>query len=331
MIIWDKLKRVFSKEVSVLVIPHADWPLWKMHFSVSFLSFMFFFWTGLTIWAGFVVGRHLDYWVTKADNQMLKAKVAYFAKEVDQSRDFLQLARTTDERLRLLLGMQSRKAIIEEEGIGGPLSQDRFDLKRIWSGKVSEVPQPLIHKRAREIHTESVRRLASFQEIAWYVANARSLYQSTPNIWPTEGRITSPFGYRFSPFGFYGEGENGEFHSGIDLANQADTPVYATAEGVVRVARWSSGYGMMMVVDHGYGFSTLYGHTSRVLVKEGNIVKRGQPIAYMGTTGRSTGDHLHYEVWLNGKPVNPLKFLKVGEKRSGMLKPRRSPFEEEGN
>src|SRR6185436_15976952 len=90
-----------------------------------------------------------------------------------------------------------------------------------------------------------------------------------------------------------------------------DTLIYATADGTVRFAGWSHGYGQLVLVDHGYGVSTAYGHTAKALVKAGDRVSRGQVIAYMGTTGRSTGAHLHYEVWRHGKPVNPMIFLKV--------------------
>src|ERR1019366_9062788 len=99
-----------------------------------------------------------------------------------------------------------------------------------------------------------------------------------------------------------------------DIANNPDTLIYATADGTVRFSGWSHGYGNMIVIDHGYGVSTLYGHTSKSLVETGQRVQRGQVIAYMGTTGRSTGAHLHYEVWQHGKPVNPMVYLKV---RSG--------------
>src|SRR5262249_42009668 len=100
-------------------------------------------------------------------------------------------------------------------------------------------------------------------------------------------------------------------HSGIDIANRPDTLIYATADGTVRAAGWSHGYGRMIVIDHGYGMSTLYGHTSKAVVKAGDHVRRGQVVAHMGTTGRSTGAHLHYEVWRNSKPINPQIFLKV--------------------
>jgi murein DD-endopeptidase MepM/ murein hydrolase activator NlpD len=97
----------------------------------------------------------------------------------------------------------------------------------------------------------------------------------------------------------------------MDIANSPDTLIYVTADGTVRHAGWSQGYGRVIVVDHGYGLSTLYAHTSKALVKAGDRVRRGQSIAYMGTTGRSTGAHLHYEVWRQGRPVNPTAYLKI--------------------
>ena len=180
------------------------------------------------------------------------------------------------------------------------------------------VRQPDWHRQIAALREESYKRLASFQEISWYISNQRSLYHATPNMWPTEGSITSLFGYRFDPLR-RGDGENGEFHSGVDIANSPDTLIYATADGSVRFSNWSQGYGRMIMIDHGYGVTTLYGHTSKALVNAGDRISRGQVIAYMGTTGRSTGAHLHYEVWRNGRPVNPMLFLRVsgGEAATG--------------
>ena len=110
---------------------------------------------------------------------------------------------------------------------------------------------------------------------------------------------------------------NGWAYDGTVIANEAGTPIYATADGVVRHSGWAHGYGMCSVVDHGFGYSTLYGHMSEIVAKEGTPVKRGQIIGRMGSTGTSTGNHLHYEVWTGGLPRNPMKFLQVGEKHSG--------------
>ena len=102
------------------------------------------------------------------------------------------------------------------------------------------------------------------------------------------------------------------YHTGIDIANEYGTPIYAAADGVIRHSGWANGYGMCAVIDHGFGYSTLYGHMSEVLAKEGAVVKRGQVIGHMGSTGTSTGNHLHYEVWVAGIPKNPMRFLEVG-------------------
>ncbi len=122
-----------------------------------------------------------------------------------------------------------------------------------------------------------------------------------PSIWPTTGVVTSPYGLRWG---------GTDFHPGIDIANDMGTPIVATADGVVEYAGWNSGgYGNMVDINHGNGLMTRYGHASQVVVSAGQHVKRGQLIAYMGSTGFSTGPHVHYEVHVNGNRVNPISYL----------------------
>ena len=122
-----------------------------------------------------------------------------------------------------------------------------------------------------------------------------------PSIWPTTGEISSPYGLRWG---------GTDFHPGIDIANDMGTPIVATADGVVEYAGWNSGgYGNMVDINHGNGIMTRYGHASQVVVSQGQQVKRGQLIAYMGSTGFSTGPHVHYEVHVNGNRVNPISYL----------------------
>ena len=301
--------------MTVLVIPHADFPVLRGRLSAAFLLFCLFLWSGLTIWAGFLGGRHVDYWITKADNTVIRTKMHYMADEMEKSREMLEMAHATDKQLRILLGMGARDEILKSEsGLGGPSASERMGLSALLSNP-SRVPDSQIRATARHLREESRRRLASYQEIAWYVANQRNLRDSTPDIYPADGRITSGFGYRFSPFQRGTGLHRGQFHEGVDLANSPDTPIAAAADGTVRYAGWRGGFGMVVLIDHGFGYSTLYGHTSKVVVNAGDEVVRGQLIAYMGTTGRSTGSHLHYEVWVNGKPVNPLKYLEGQPRR----------------
>lgn len=144
---------------------------------------------------------------------------------------------------------------------------------------------------------------ASFSSIYQHSAYKWQIH-STPHLWPVRGVITSGFGGRSDPF----NGE-GAFHTGIDLAVVKGTPVHTTADGVVTTASWHTGYGKLVVVDHGNGFQTYYGHLSKILVIPGEEVRLGQVIALSGSTGRSTGPHVHYEVRLHGTPVNPHRYM----------------------
>lgn len=128
--------------------------------------------------------------------------------------------------------------------------------------------------------------------------------QHTPSIWPVNGWVSSDFGYRQHPL----TGRR-EHHDGIDIAAHQGTQVVAAASGTVVRAGWVEGYGYMVEIDHGYGLRTLYAHGQRVLVKRGQQVEKGQPILLVGSTGVSTGPHLHYEVRKNGRPVSPWPYL----------------------
>ncbi|EGW36334.1 M23 family metallopeptidase [Desulfosporosinus sp. OT] len=126
----------------------------------------------------------------------------------------------------------------------------------------------------------------------------------TPSILPVQGQISSSFGYRRNPFG----GWSSEFHNGIDIACNYGTPVLATADGIVTFAGWNSVYGRKIEIDHGNGIITFYGHNSRLLVKNGDHIKKFAVIAYSGNSGRSTGSHLHYGAIVNGKNTDSLTF-----------------------
>lgn len=128
---------------------------------------------------------------------------------------------------------------------------------------------------------------------------------NAPSLWPVVGPVTSSFGEREDPF----NGE-GAFHAGVDISSTFGEPVHATADGTVEMADRASGYGREIIIDHGYGVKTCYGHLSGFAVTEGQQVTRGQIIGYVGMSGRSTGPHLHYEVRVRNTPVNPHKYLR---------------------
>jgi murein DD-endopeptidase MepM/ murein hydrolase activator NlpD len=129
---------------------------------------------------------------------------------------------------------------------------------------------------------------------------------SVPNAWPVEGQVTGSFGERIDPF----NGE-GAFHTGIDIAASVGQTVIAPADGVVTFADFMGGYGKAIILEHGHGINTRYGHLSAFAVAPGQQVHRGEVIGYVGLSGRSTGPHLHYEVRINDTPVNPYKYLRI--------------------
>ena len=140
----------------------------------------------------------------------------------------------------------------------------------------------------------------------WIKAN------SAPNLWPVEGQVTGSFGERIDPF----NGE-GAFHSGVDIGSSFGHPIVAPADGVVTMTDTMGGYGKTIMISHGNGISTRYGHLSGFAVTAGQHVQRGEVIGYVGESGRSTGPHLHYEVRINDTPVNPYKYLRMTVAHSG--------------
>ena len=151
------------------------------------------------------------------------------------------------------------------------------------------------------IVTEHLNRLQGYYEAA---VLQKDQLEHTPTILPTEGEVTSSFGYRRNPFG----GRSTEYHNGIDIACNYGSPVLASANGVVTFAARDPVFGLKIVIDHGHGIETFYGHNSRLLVKKGDQVKKADLIAYSGNSGRSTGSHLHYGTIVNGENVDPLSF-----------------------
>ena len=306
----DKIRKNLSSRLTVMLIPHGNFRPLRLNISMAFLIFFAAGWSGLTLWSGFIASRHVDYWRARTDENILRAKVWYFSQQVKQSREYMDRVRETEIALQSLLNMKTRKAIVEaDHSVGGPTSTDQRQLIALLNGQHDLITIDDMTHELQNVKAQGTDVMADFSQISSYIKDQHDLFRARPTGWPTEGRITSPFGVRKSPF----EGGDGEFHRGLDIANSLGTPVRTTADGVVQVASWQGGYGRLVIIDHGHGYRTYYGHNSQILVQPGDHVKRGQVISYMGTSGRSTGDHLHYEVWQNGRAVNPIAFVKNQE------------------
>lgn len=195
-----------------------------------------------------------------------------------------------------LRSMQRLPAVVRTKAMGGgtpaqPPSflaaalaspEDTFGLLRDMLGR--------LESRLRIVRTDVERREA--------------LAAATPSIWPTVGWLSSGVGARPDPFT-----GDASLHHGLDISADAGRPVYATASGTVESVGWNGNYGNLVIIDHGYGLTTRYGHLSKFAVRAGQQVKRGDQIGNVGMTGRATGPHLHYEVLADGKSINPLRLL----------------------
>lgn len=159
-------------------------------------------------------------------------------------------------------------------------------------------------EKAENLEKEIKIREKSMSELIEYLEDRRSLFMATPSLWPARGFITSDFGWRRDPI----TGVT-EFHEGIDISSPYGTKVVAAAEGVVIESGSDAGYGKVVVIDHGYGIVTRYAHLSASYVPVGKKVKKGEVIGAVGNSGKSTGPHVHYEVRIDGVPINPLKYL----------------------
>lgn len=161
-----------------------------------------------------------------------------------------------------------------------------------------------IHSTVNDLQVAIKEREQSLIELKEELLKKQAQLAARPSIWPAVGEVTSRFGWRGAP-----TGRGSDYHPGIDIANRIGTPIVATANGTVIFSDWYSGYGKLVQIDHGNGIVTLYGHNSQILVHDGQVVKRGELIAYLGNTGYSTGPHVHYEIRVDGTAVNPANFL----------------------
>ncbi|MCT4564192.1 MAG: M23 family metallopeptidase [Maledivibacter sp.] len=148
-----------------------------------------------------------------------------------------------------------------------------------------------------------------YDEFAKEVEKQLKYLDAVPDSWPVIGKITSKFGYRIHPIS-----NRRQFHKGLDIANKSGSNITAAASGIVTYSGWNGGYGKVIIVSHGYGYKSVYAHNKNNLVNVGDRVKKGQVIAELGSTGRSTGPHVHFEVRYNGKQIDPLGVLKNNKK-----------------
>lgn len=241
------------------------------------------------------------------ENMSQKLELQGFAAKIKELEGHFAKLNLFDKKLRIIANIDDPRPTggspdAQLMGMGGntETAEDYFStpgakvgaLVKQMSGDLTE-----LEKRAKTQEN-------SFTELQEELMRQSTMLAATPSIWPSKGWVTSGYGERTSPFtGFQG------LHKGMDIANRIGTPVVSSAEGIVVRAGDDPGLGKVVIISHGMGLKTTYGHLSELMVRQGQKVTRGQRIASMGNTGRSTGPHLHYEVTQNGVSVNPSKYI----------------------
>lgn len=245
-----------------------------------------------------------------ARNKRLQKENAQVKPAIDRARELEVLVnRLRNEHAAVISALESvrRKSRTQISSRGG---FDRPPIYRLPDPVVSPTDGDVSLLETLEVTTESLtkevtRQLAASETLKKELLAYERQLDHTPSVWPVYGRLTSWFGYRRDPVTRYSA-----MHEGIDLATPMRSSVRAVADGVVSFAGRRGGYGWTVIINHGYGYQSLYGHNDSLLVKPGQSVRKGQVIARSGSSGKSTGPHLHLEIWVNGKKVNPLTYMR---------------------
>lgn len=273
------IKKLFTP-VSIMMVPHDSKRTINIKVPSIGIGISILLWM---VGSLYVVSIAIDAF----EYQRMKNSLNYYTAQFTEMKSTMTMLKQAETQFKGLLSRGGKKEILEN-----------IDPKMVYADTGSIDMEEL-----KEQIRKSAESVASVQE---YLKEQRDKYVSTPSGWPVAGSITSPFGQREAPMG---GGE--QFHTGVDISVPSGTPVKATAEGIISFAGWSAGSGNLVVVEHGLGYATAYAHNSSVAAKVGQRVKRGGIIAYSGSTGNSTGPHVHYEVWQEGKAVNPKRYLEV--------------------
>ena len=236
------------------------------------------------------------------ENQKLLTQYDRMREELDQMQAVLNdLEQRDDNIYRVVFEAEPIHSNVRKAGYGGVNRYNHLD--NMKNSEIVISTKKKIDQLARSMYVQS----RSYDDVEDMVKNKFKMLSSIPAVMPIAiknyGRISAGYGWRIHPI--Y---KTRKFHDGMDFTGKIGTPIYATGDGVVKVARKERGYGKKIVIDHGYGYTTVYAHLNGYNVKRRQKVKRGEIIGYLGNTGVSTGPHLHYEVRKNNRPLNPINY-----------------------
>lgn len=298
-----------SKRYTFLLLTQDDHNVKRISMSRLFFRSAILSLTLIVLFIGWVLYDYIavksevgQIYSLKAENQEQKNKLRSLVNNVNELEFQMAKLNQFDWKLRNIANLNPSSETGQFLGQGGPSPEEDFSL---WGTKErGEVISSKLEMKISRLEEEVLNREKSFNELHEHLLGQETLLASTPSIWPAKGWLASGFGSRISPFTGLSQR-----HQGIDIANRMGITVIATADGLVVRAGKDGSLGKYVVINHGYGLKTKYGHLSKLDVKRGQKVKRGEKIGAMGSTGKSTGPHLHYEVLVNNVASNPLKYI----------------------
>ncbi len=234
------------------------------------------------------------------ENEIVRFEITRIEEEIANLSILIDSLEEYDKKLRTYASLNPIGEDLRSMGVGG--SSQFHSAEGLTTDVYSDLEG--LSKTLDNLLSRSRLQKESFNNIVQYLDEKKFLREHTPSIIPVQGWFMSGFGYRIDPF----TGQV-KMHEGLDIAAPPGTPIIAPADGSVKFAGERRGFGLTLEIDHGYGYTTLYGHCQRIDVEEGNRVTRGDVVARVGSTGKSTGPHLHYEVRVSQIPVNPIHYI----------------------
>ena len=238
----------------------------------------------------------------RQEAQAQKSQIQFFLARIENLEKQLSKLKDFDRKIRIIANLEKGQEATPFMGMGGPSPSDIREKLRVEKDGNGLIQQ--MRSDIERLQAEAVSREESLSELEKLLHIKEMLLAHTPSIWPAMGWVTSGFGFRTDPFTGLTQ-----MHEGMDISNQLGTLVIASADGVVSDFANDRVYGRILVISQGFGMTTRYAHLNKVLVRIGQKVKRGDKIAEVGMSGKTTGPHLHYEVRVNGIPVNPMGYI----------------------
>lgn len=319
-----------NRYFTILIVPEKSAkvrrftvPAWLARGSLLGMAFLGLLAVILIIDYGYVLGQIDENKELRVENRRLRQQVQIFRNKIATVESTMERIQTFATRLKVITHITGRENLtLHFDETTAPNADTNVGKKSeaptaLDAGSLAENPYEtaLLKKDAEELDEKFAAANArtldveqNLQDLYELLIDQKDFLNALPTSQPAFGYFTSGFGVRRSPYG-----GREKMHEGIDIANHPQTEIRAPAHALVSFAGVKPGYGQVVVLDHGYGLETLYGHASRLVAKKGQKIRRGEVIALMGSTGRSTGSHVHYEVRINGIPVDPLSYILESE------------------